>query len=264
MGADFAKAALAAGHSVVACGRDTGRVSKALGQSNDLLPVKLDVTSPADSEAAVRLAIDRFGRIDVLVNNAADFQAGFFEEMSPEQFRAQIEVNLFGTLNVARAVLTVMRRQHAGHVITISSTAGLASAAEFTSAYAASKFAVEGWMEALRVEVAPFGIHTTIVNPGFFRTELLSEQSTTYAQPSIPDYDERRTTLLAAWNATHGQQGGDPAKLAQALLTIAAEDPPPRRFLAGADAIAAAEQKIAELRTDIEYNRQLSTSLAIE
>src|SRR5947208_956394 len=125
--------------------------------------------------------VDRFGRIDVLVNNAADFQAGFFEEMSPDQFRAQIEVNLFGTLNVTRAVLAVMRPQRSGHVITISSTAGLASAAEFTSAYAASKFAVEGWMEALRVEVAPFGIHTTVVNPGFFRTALLSEQSTSYA-----------------------------------------------------------------------------------
>jgi NAD(P)-dependent dehydrogenase (short-subunit alcohol dehydrogenase family) len=264
MGADFAKAALAAGHSVVASGRDTDRVSKALGQSNDLLPVKLDITSRADAEAAVRAAVDRFGRIDVLVNNAADFQAGFFEEISPEQFRAQIEVNLFGTLNVARAVLAVMRRQRAGHVITISSTAGLASAAEFTSAYAASKFGVEGWMEALRVEVAPFGIHTTIVNPGFFRTELLSEQSTRYAEPSIADYDARRAPLLAAWKATHGQQPGDPAKLAQALLTIASQQPPPRRFLAGADAISTAEQKIADLQADIESNRQLSTSLAFD
>src|SRR4051812_48229034 len=199
MGVDFANAALAAGHAVVATARDSGRVSQALGQSDDLLAVKLDVTSRVEAEAAVRMAVERFGRIDVLINNAADFQAGFFEEMSPEQFRAQIEVNLFGTLNVTRAVLTVMRRQRAGHVITISSTAGLASAAEFTSAYAASKFAVEGWMEALRVEVAPFGIHTTVVNPGFFRTQLLSEQSTRYAEPSIPDYDARRAPLLAAW-----------------------------------------------------------------
>jgi NAD(P)-dependent dehydrogenase (short-subunit alcohol dehydrogenase family) len=264
MGADFAKAALAAGHSVVASGRDTDRVSKALGESNDLLPVKLDVTSRADAEAAVRAAVDRFGRIDVLINNAADFQAGFFEEMSPDQFRAQIEVNLFGTLNVTRAVLAVMRPQRSGHVITISSTAGLASPADFTSAYAASKFGVEGWMEALRVEIAPFGIHTTIVNPGFFRTELLSEQSTRYAEPSIADYDARRGPLLAAWKATHGQQAGDPAKLAQALLTIASQQPPPRRFLAGADAISTAEQKIADLQADIESNRQLSTSLAFD
>jgi NAD(P)-dependent dehydrogenase (short-subunit alcohol dehydrogenase family) len=264
MGADFAKAALAAGHSVVASGRDTDRVSKALGESNDLLPVKLDLTSRADAEAAVRAAVDRFGRIDVLINNAADFQAGFFEEMSPDQFRAQIEVNLFGTLNVTRAVLAVMRPQRSGHIITISSTAGLASPAEFTSAYAASKFGVEGWMEALRVEIAPFGIHTTIVNPGFFRTELLSEQSTRYAEPSIADYDARRGPLLAAWKATHGQQAGDPAKLAQALLTIASQQPPPRRFLAGADAVSTAEQKIADLQADIESNRQLSISLGFE
>jgi NAD(P)-dependent dehydrogenase (short-subunit alcohol dehydrogenase family) len=264
MGADFAKAALAAGHSVVASGRDTNRVSKAVGQSNDLLPVKLDITSHADAEAAVRAAVDRFGRIDVLVNNAADFQAGFFEEISPEQFRAQIEVNLLGALNVTRAVLPVMRRQRAGHVITISSTAGLVSAAEFTGAYAASKFGLEGWMEALRVEVAPFGIYTTVVNPGFFRTELLSEQSTRYAEPSMADYDARRGPLLAAWKATHGQQAGDPAKLAQALLTIATQQPPPRRFLAGADAISTAEQKIADLQADIESNRQLSTSLAFD
>src|SRR5687768_708532 len=264
MGVDFARAALAAGHAVVGAGRDSSRVSQALGRSNDLLAVKLDITSRADAEAAVRAAVDRFGRIDVLVNNAADFQAGFFEEISPEQFQAQIEVNLLGALNVTRAVLAVMRRQRAGHIITISSTAGLASAAEFTSAYAASKFALEGWMDALRVEVAPFGIHTTIVNPGFFRTELLSEQSTRYAEPSIADYDARRGPLLAAWKATHGQQAGDPAKLTQALLTIASQQPPPRRFLAGADAISTAEQKIADLQADIESNRQLSTSLAFD
>ena len=119
-------------------------------------------------------------------------------------------------------------------------------------------------MEALRVEVAPFGIHTTIVNPGFFRTELLSEQSTNYAEPTVADYDERRAPLMAGWRATHGQQAGDPAKLAQALLVIAAQEPPPRRFLAGADAISTAEQKIADLRADIESNRQLSSSLAFD
>jgi NAD(P)-dependent dehydrogenase (short-subunit alcohol dehydrogenase family) len=157
-----------------------------------------------------------------------------------------------------------MRRQRAGHIITISSTAGLASAVEFTSAYAASKFGLEGWTDALRVEIAPFGIHVTIVNPGYFRTDLLSEQSTRYAEPSIPDYDQRRGPLVAAWKATHGQQAGDPAKLAQALLTIAAQQPPPRRFLAGADAIGTAEKKIAELQADIASNRQLSASLAFD
>jgi NAD(P)-dependent dehydrogenase (short-subunit alcohol dehydrogenase family) len=262
MGTDFAKAVLAAGHVLVATGRDPGRLADLLGPSADLLAVKLDVTRRGDAEAAVKAAVERFGSIDVLVNNAGTFEAGFFEELTPEQIERQLATNLFGQMHVTRAVLPGMRRQRSGHVITISSTAGLASGVEFTSAYAAAKFAIEGWMEALRVEVAPFGIHTTVVNPGFFRTQLLSEQSTRYAEPSVADYDERRTALLAAWKATHGQQAGDPAKLAQALLTIAGQEPPPRRFLAGADAVATAEQKIADLRADIESNRQLSTSRA--
>jgi len=238
------------------------RLTAVLGPSDDLLAVKLDVTSRNDAEAAVQAAVDRFGRIDVLVNNAANFYAGFFEELTPEQFERQLATSLVGPLNVTRAVLPVMRRQRAGHVISISSSAGLAAGADFVSAYGASKFGLEGWMEALRVEVAPLGIHATIVNPGFFRTELLTEQSTSYAEPSIADYDERRAPLLEYWKAQNGQQSGDPAKLAQALLTVAGQEPPPRRFIAGADAIGAAEQKIADLQADIESNRQLSTSLA--
>ena len=159
-------------------------VSKALGPSNDLLTVKLDVTSRADAEAAVRAAVDRFGRIDVLVNNAASFYAGYFEELTPEQMDRQLAASLIGPMNVTRAVLPVMRKQRSGHIISISSTAGLVGF-EFGTAYAASKFGLEGFMESLHAEVAPFGIATTIVNPGFFRTELLTDQSTNYAEPSI-------------------------------------------------------------------------------
>ena len=163
MGADFAKAALAAGYAVVASGRDTARVSKALGQSNDLIPVKLDVTSRADAETAVQAAVDRFGRIDVLVNNAASFYAGFFEELAAEQFDRQLATSLIGPMNVTRVVLPVMRNQRSGHIISISSAAGLISGYDFVTAYAASKFGLEGWMESLQAEVAPFGINTTIV-----------------------------------------------------------------------------------------------------
>ena len=211
MGADFAKAALAAGHAVVATGRNSDAVSKALGQSNDLVTLKLDVTSRADAGAAVRAAVDRFGRIDVLVNNAASFYAGYFEELTPEQFEHQLSVSLIGPMNVTRAVLPVMRKQRAGHIISISSSAGLAAGFEFVTAYAASKFGLEGWMESLHAEVAPFGITTTVVNPGFFRTELLTEQSTNYAKPSIEDYEERRTAQLAFWKSQNGKQSGDPA-----------------------------------------------------
>jgi len=261
MGADFARAVLAAGHAVVATGRDTDRIAAALCPSENLLPIKLDVTSRAEAEAAVQAAVSRFGRIDVLVNNAASFYAGYFEELTPEQVDRQLAVSLIGPMNVTRAVLPVMRKQRSGHIISISSSAGLAAGFDFVSAYAASKFGLEGWMESLHAEVAPFGISTTIVNPGFFRTELLTEQSTNYAEPSIADYDERRGPLLEYWKSQNGRQSGDPAKLAQALITIAGEEPPPRRFIAGADAIATAEQKIADLQAQIAAYRDRSTSL---
>jgi NAD(P)-dependent dehydrogenase (short-subunit alcohol dehydrogenase family) len=186
MGVAFTKAALVAGDAVVATGRDTRAVTEAVGEADDLLVVKLDITSRADAEAAVQAALDRFGRIDVLVNNAGDFYAGYFEELTPEQFERQLTTNLVGPMNVTRAVLPVMRRQRSGHVISISSGAGLLGF-EFCSAYAAAKFGLEGWIESLSAEVAPFGIHTTIVNPGFFRTELLTNESTSYAEPSIDD-----------------------------------------------------------------------------
>ena len=179
MGVDMAKAALAAGHAVVATGRDPEKVTQAVGAADDLLVVRLDITEPADTEAAVQAAVERFGHIDVLVNNAGNFIAGFFEEITPEQFRGQIETKLFGPMNITRAVLPVMRRQRSGLVIAMSSTAGLVGQ-EFCTAYAASKFGIEGWIESLTPEVAPFGIRTMIVEPGFFRTELLEAASTTW------------------------------------------------------------------------------------
>jgi NAD(P)-dependent dehydrogenase (short-subunit alcohol dehydrogenase family) len=260
MGLDFAKAALAAGHEVVASGRDCDRISKALGQSTDLLAVKLDVTNRVDAEMAVRAAVGRFSRIDVLVNNAASFYAGYFEELTPEQMDRQLAASLIGPMNVTRSVLPVMRKQRSGHIISISSSAGL-SGFEFGTAYAASKFGLEGWMESLHAEVAPFGITTTIVNPGFFRTELLTEQSTNFAKPSIRDYDERRAKQFEFWKGQNGKQSGDPAKLARALITVANQEPPPRRFIAGADAIATAEQRVADLTAQINANRELSMSL---
>jgi NAD(P)-dependent dehydrogenase (short-subunit alcohol dehydrogenase family) len=263
MGTDFAKAALAAGHNVVATGRNPDAVARAVGDSDDLLVVKLDITKPQDAEAAVQAAVDRFGGIDVLVNNAASFYAGYFEELTPEQMERQLATSLIGPMNVTRAVLPVMRTQRSGHVVSISSSAGLAGF-EFCTAYAASKFGLEGWMESLAPEVEPFGIHTTIVNPGFFRTELLTKESTNYAAPSIADYAERNAAQREWWEAQNGRQPGDPAKLAQALLTIADEEQPPRRFIAGADAIAIAEQQVAVLQQQIDTQRDLSTSLAVD
>ena len=262
MGVDIAKAALAAGNAVVATGRRPEAVERALGGAQeDLLVVKVDVTSPADAEAAVQTAVERFGRIEFLVNNAGNFYAGFFEEISPEDFRAQIETTLFGPINVTRAVLPVMRAQRSGLVVAISSTAGIVGQ-EFCSAYAASKFGVEGWMESLTPEVAPFGIRTMVVEPGFFRTELLTPESTNYAEPSIEDYAERTEQTVAVWNSMNGQQGGDPAKLANALVQLASQDEPPLRFAAGADAIATVEQKAKDLLAQADAYRELSSNLA--
>jgi NAD(P)-dependent dehydrogenase (short-subunit alcohol dehydrogenase family) len=261
MGVDIAKAALAAGNAVVATGRNPERVGSALGTHDDLLAVKLDVTSLADAKGAARAAVERFGRIDVLVNNAGNFYAGFFEEISPEDFRAQVETTLFGPMNVTRAVLPVMRAQRSGLVVAISSTAGIVGQ-EFCTAYAASKFGVEGWIESLTPEVAPFGIRTMLVEPGFFRTQLLTPESTNYAEPSIDDYAERAEQTVAAWNAMNGQQAGDPAKLAGALVQLATQDEPPLRFAAGVDAVEVVEQKAKDLLAQVDAYRELSSNLA--
>jgi NAD(P)-dependent dehydrogenase (short-subunit alcohol dehydrogenase family) len=262
MGVDIAKAALDDGNAVVATGRRPEAVERALGGAqDDQQVVKLDVTSPQDAQAAVQAAVERFGRIDVLVNNAGNFYAGFFEEISPEDFRAQIETTLFGPLNVTRAVLPVMRAQRSGLIVVISSTAGIVGQ-EFCSAYAASKFGVEGWMESLTPEVAPFGIRTMLVEPGFFRTELLTPESTNYAEPSIEDYAERTEQTVAVWNSMNGQQGGDPAKLANALVRLTGQDELPLRFAAGADAIATVEQKAKDLIAQADAHRELSSNLA--
>jgi NAD(P)-dependent dehydrogenase (short-subunit alcohol dehydrogenase family) len=263
MGLHIARAALAAGHLVVATGRDPDAVVTALGEVPELLVAKLDITDPADAAAAVEAAVHRFGRIDVLVNNAANAYLGFFEELSPAQVRAQFETNVFGPMTVTRAVLPVMRRQGSGLVVAISSTAGIVGQ-EFCTAYAASKFGVEGWIESLTPEVAPFGIRTMLVEPGFFRTELLTPESTNYAEPSIDDYAERTEQTVAVWNGMNGQQGGDPAKLAEALVRLAGGDEPPLRFAAGADAVETVEQKARDMLAQVDAYRDLSTSLALD
>ena len=263
MGVDIAKAALAAGHPVVATGRNTDAVADAVGEADDLLVVELDITSLASAEQAVQAAVERLGRIDVLVNNAGNFYAGFFEELTPEQIGRQLTTNLVGPMNVTRAVLPVMRKQRSGHIVTITSTGGIVGQ-EFCSAYSASKFGLEGWMESLRFEVEPFGIHTTIVEPGFFRTDLLEKESTAYAELSIADYAERTAQTRPAWEAMSGKQGGDPAKLAKALVTIVDQAQPPLRWVAGADAVETVEQKANDLLAQVDAYRSLSSSLAFD
>jgi NAD(P)-dependent dehydrogenase (short-subunit alcohol dehydrogenase family) len=262
LGVDIVRAALAAGHAVVGTARSASSVTAALGEHDELLTVALDVTDTAAARAAVQAAVERFGRLDVLVNNAGSFKAGFFEEMAADDFRAQIETTLFGPVNVTRAALPQMRAQGSGLVVTISSTAGIAAEAEFLTAYAASKFGVEGFMEGLAPEIAPFGVRTMLVEPGFFRTELLSPQSTQFAPSSVEDYAERTKATVEAWQSMDGKQGGDPAKLAAALVQLTGLADPPTRFAAGADAVQTFETKARALLDQAHAHRELSSDLA--
>ncbi|WP_329126402.1 SDR family oxidoreductase [Streptomyces sp. NBC_01465] len=262
LGINIAREALAAGHRVAATARNPQKVLDALGGEQDnLLALSLDITSPDAAAAAAQATVDRFGRIDVLINNAASFQAGYFEEISDAQMRAQIETNLFGPMNVTRAVLPAMRARRSGHVVTISSLAGVIGQ-EFCVAYAAAKFGVEGWMESLRHDIEPYGIRTTIVDPGFFRTELLVDASTSWAELSIDDYAERTAETKKMWQSMNGQQAGDPDKLADALLKVIDLDEPPLRFVAGDDAVPAIEAKGREIAEQATASRVLGTGLS--
>jgi NAD(P)-dependent dehydrogenase (short-subunit alcohol dehydrogenase family) len=263
LGVEIANAALSAGHAVVATGRSASKVEAAVGAHDSLQVFRLDVTSTVEAEAAIEFAVAAFGRVDIVVNNAGDFFAGFFEELSPAQVRHQIETLLFGPMNVTRAALPVMRRQRAGLVLTISSTAGIAGQM-FCTAYAAAKFGIEGWMESLTPEVAPFGIRTMLVEPGFFRTELLTNASTTFAEPNIADYAAQTREIVEAWKGMSGKQGGDPAKLAQAIVQLSSLEEPPVRFAAGADAVQTFETKANTLLSQAHAYPSLSSSLAFE
>jgi NAD(P)-dependent dehydrogenase (short-subunit alcohol dehydrogenase family) len=262
MGADITNAVTAAGHAVVATGRNPDAVSRAINSTDQTLVLKLDVTRPDDAQTAVDAATKRFGRIDVLVNNAGNFYAGFFEEVPPEDFRSQIETNFFGPVNLTRAVLPIMRAQRSGLVVNISSIAGIVGD-PFTSAYVSAKFALEGWTESLANEVAPFGIRTMLVVPGFFRTELLTDDSTKWPTPAIADYAAKTRETIAAWRTMSGRQTGDPAKLAAALVALASQPEPPLRWPAGADAVAALERKAELLLAQANAHRALSSSLAL-
>jgi NAD(P)-dependent dehydrogenase (short-subunit alcohol dehydrogenase family) len=214
------------------------------------------------ADVARMLAAAEAADSEVRINNAGNFYAGYFEEISDAQFRAQMDTNFFGPLNVTRAILPIMRKQRSGQVITVTSTAALVGQ-EFCAAYAASKFALEGWVESLRFDVAPYGISVMAVEPGYFRTELLVEGSSTiWPELSIEDYAERTAQTIEALKGMNGQQGGDPAKLAAALVNLSDSGKLPLRFVAGADAMAAVEANLKTIQGQIDAQRALAASLA--
>ena len=251
LGADIARAALAAGCAVVATARDPQAVRAALGPEHErLLVLGLDVADAGQAQRTVGAAEERFGGIDVLVNNAGYGHVGFFEETTDADARAQFDSNVFGLMNVTRAVLPLMRKARAGHIFNLSSLAGLRGNM-FASLYSASKFAVEGLSESLAEELAPFGIRVTIVEPGPFRTDFLSARSLRVVAQALPDYDDMRSRMLAAFAERNGKQAGDPAKLARGMVEMAGSATAPLRFLAGSQAFDMGVPKLEEMRKDI-------------
>jgi NAD(P)-dependent dehydrogenase (short-subunit alcohol dehydrogenase family) len=257
LGADVAAAALKAGDRVVATGRQRAAVGDKLGPDNDrLLALELDVSDAAQARAAVAAALERFGAIDVLVNNAGYGHLGYFEETTPADIEAQYATNVFGLFNVTRAVLPAMRAARKGHVFNLSSTAGYRGI-ETGSLYCSSKFAVEGFSESLAAELAPFGIHVTIVEPGPFRTDFLKPESLRFVAAEVPDYADRRDASRASFEQRNGKQQGDPVLLAEALVTLASAPQPPLRFTAGALAVNGLDAKLAAMKAELDRWRDL-------
>ena len=257
LGADIATAALKAGDNVVATGRQRSAVSDKLGPDNArLLSLALDVSDAAQARVAVAAALERFGAIDVLVNNAGYGHLGYFEETNDADIQSQYATNVFGLFNVTRAALPAMRAARKGHVFNLSSVAGYRGI-ETGSLYCSSKFAVEGFSESLAGELAPFGIHVTIVEPGPFRTDFLTPESLKFVAQPVADYDERRTAMRASFEQRNGSQPGDPVLLAQALVTLANAAKPPLRFTAGAMAVNGLDAKLAGMRTELDAWREL-------
>jgi NAD(P)-dependent dehydrogenase (short-subunit alcohol dehydrogenase family) len=245
---------------VVATARRGGTVVEALGAHDDVLALDLDVTQPAQIAAAVEAARMRFGRIDVPVNNAGYGHLGLFEETSDADARAQFDTNVFGLMHVTRAVLPVMRAQRFFRVFNLSSIAGFSGFA-MAGLYCASKFAVEGFSVSLAQEVLDFGIHVTLVAPGFVRTDFLDPSSYRLPDASIADYALMNDALRGAYLPMNHLQPGDPVRLADALVQLAASDNPPLRWSAGSDAVTMFDARLEQLRAENDAHRVLSSSV---
>ncbi|HEY9023662.1 MAG TPA: oxidoreductase [Burkholderiaceae bacterium] len=259
IGLRIVEAALAAGDAVVATSRDAASLRERFAGNDALLPVPLDVTDEKQAAAAVAAALDRFGRIDVLVNNAGFGLLGAVEEASADEVRRLYETNVFGLLNVTRAALPSMRERRRGHVLNISSVGGYQSGAGF-GVYCSTKFAVEGLSEALHAELAPLGVHVTVVEPGYFRTEFLDQSSLTVSPRLLADYAATAGQVRERAVQINLKQPGDPKRLAQVLLALVASPTPPMRLPLGTDTLQVIGEKNERVAAETAAWRELSAS----
>jgi NAD(P)-dependent dehydrogenase (short-subunit alcohol dehydrogenase family) len=258
-GALFVKEALDRGDSVAAAARNPQLLAEKFGARPNLLAIKLDVTNENQAREAIRQAVDRFGRIDVLINNAGFGVLGAIEEISGAEVEAVYRTNVFGLLAVTRAALPQLRHQRSGHIINISAIAGYQSWPGW-AVYASTKFAVEGISEGLAKEVKPLGIKVTIVEPGFFRTDFLDSQSLNICPTVIEDYAETTGAMRQAAVSSNHKQPGDPARMAKALLRIVDDPNPPLRMPFGSDTVATIEAKNAFVAKELNNWRALAIS----
>jgi NAD(P)-dependent dehydrogenase (short-subunit alcohol dehydrogenase family) len=260
IGTGVVKAALQAGHRVVATARNLEKLRAALGEgeSDRLALVQLDVSHEAQAAKAVEAALAKFGRIDVLVNNAGYSLIGNLESLTTEQIERQFATNFHGVLYVMRAALPVMRRQGSGRIFNVSSMAGVIGYAT-ASAYAATKFAVEGLSLSVAQEVERFGIKVTVVEPGFFRTDLLAPQSVVFGDLAVEGYDSP-AAVKAQWQSYHHNQAGDPAKLGKALVQLAEMESPPKQFYAGSDAVSGITADLKTRLAEVQAHKDLSVA----
>ncbi|MGW4672381.1 oxidoreductase [Streptomyces sp. NPDC004324] len=259
-GLEIARQALERGDRVVATARRPHEIEQALpGHGARLLAVPLDVTDEAQATSAVKAATDAFGEIDVLVNNAGRGVLGAVEETSGDAVRAVYDTNVFGLLNVTRAVLPVMRRQGRGHVLNLSSVGGFEGVAGF-GVYCSTKFAVEGLSEALHQEVSPLGLKVTVIEPGYFRTDFLDGTSLHVEEQVIPDYEATAGAVRGVVPGLNHSQPGDPVKGAAAILRLVDTAEPPLRAQLGSDCAGAMDRKVAQLSEESLAWRELALS----
>ena len=250
IGASIARAAMASGANVVATDINAERLKAAYDGVDNVRWFTHDIRDASQSEAVVAKTIEAFGRIDVLVNNAGYGQFGYFEQISQGDAEAQFSTNVFGTFNVTRAVLPIMRKQRSGHIFTMSSNSGFYGIPG-ASMYSASKFALEGFIEALAGEVAPFGIRNTLIEPGAFRTDFLTHRAVRYGTLEVADYAQMWARLKAIFDERDSTQIGDPDRLAAAVLVLLDAKEPPIHYVAGADALERLEAKVALLQAEM-------------
>ncbi|WDO11847.1 SDR family oxidoreductase [Flavobacterium sp. WW92] len=264
LGLALAKQLLSEGKKVAATSRSLEDLKEAVGENENFLPLAVNILSEESVEESIKNTVERFGSIDVVVNNAGYGLAGALEELTDAETRQNFDVNVFGSLNVIRKVLPYLRKQQSGHIFNVSSIGGFTGSFPGFGIYCATKFAVQGFTESLAEEVKDFGIKATIVSPGYFRTNFLNDSSLNVPKNQLQEYKTVRDVQAAHENEINGNQQGDPQKAALAFIKTAEMQNPPVHLFLGQDAYDMAEVKIQAVRNNMEAVREFATATGYE